>query len=166
MADRAGKVLGNLWQLRLSALAAAVALGACTSPANPAADAGAGADGSADAAICNVQPHLKSIETEYFANSCALSHCHDQAQTTQGNLDLSIGKSRPGLVNAPAFQAKAKKAGKILVVPGHPEQSFLYEKLTQTTDGVLMPYGSLQAYDPDCSVLAVKKWIENGALDD
>lgn len=160
MAGRAGKITWNFRELSL-----AVALAGCAS-AGAGAGADAGSAASADVAACTVEPHLKTLEVQYFANSCALSHCHDTASPLQGNLDLSMGKSFQSLVNVAAFQANAAKEGKILVVPGHPEESFLYEKLTATTDGVLMPYGAAAPYDPDCSVAMVKKWIENGALDD
>lgn len=177
MAAGAGKVVGHF--RRLAAVAATIGLSGCwfqgTEPqaccgdppsantccGQPIADAAGG-----DVAPCSVQPHLKSLEIAYFANSCALSHCHDKADPAQGNLDLSSGHARAALLNVLAFQAKAKKAGKLLVVPGHPEQSFLYEKLMQTSDGVLMPYGATSTYDAACSVAAVRAWIEGGALDD
>ena len=169
MAGSAGEIFGHLWRVR-SALLAAALTSACATQAGTSAEADGSADVSADTgadlAACNVAPHLKSIQANYFTDSCALSHCHDSAQPTQGNLDLSNGKAFAALVNAPAFQAKAKKAGKLLVVPGHPEQSYLYEKLTLTTDGVLMPYGATEPYDVECSLAAVKKWIEDGAKDD
>ncbi len=159
MASGARGVLGYFSQL-----AALAAIAGCATQASPAADAGA--DTSADVAPCTVTPQLKSIDTNYFSQSCALSGCHDSAVAWQGNLDLSTGNAWKSLVNQPAVQAAAKKDGKLLVVPGHPEQSYLYEKLTATTEGRLMPYGATAPYDPDCSIAAVKKWIENGALDD
>jgi len=160
MANGARAVSRYLWPV-VALLATACAAETSTTTATD-----AGGDGSADVAACNVTPHLKSIQANYFADSCALSHCHDAALPELGNLDLRDGKSFAALVNAPAFQAKAKKDGKLLVVPGHPEQSYLYEKLTATMQGVLMPKGAAEPYDAACSVAAVKKWIEDGAKDD
>ncbi len=162
MAGGARAIVGDFRHVTWALLAAIIA--ACATQASP--DADTGVDTSADAAPCTVEPHLKSIETNYFSQSCALSGCHDSAVAWQGNLDLSTGNAWKSLVNQPAFQPKAKADGKLLVVPGHPEQSFLYEKLTQTSQGVLMPYNATAPYDPDCSIAAVRMWIENGALND
>ena len=163
------------WALpRALALAALAALSACTAGAAPGdgrqadqvADDGGG-DAGAEAAACAVTPHLHSLEVDYFAASCTVSGaCHLHAEPASGDLDLSAGRSRQQLVGVQAALKSAKAAGKVRVVAGHPELSFLYEKVTHTAFGKLMPYNATSPYDADCSVAALKKWIENGALDD
>ena len=52
-----------------------------------------------------------------------------------------------------------------LVVPGHPEQSLFYTKLTATPPcGARMPFGGGAL--PDAQIEMVRSWIAAGALDD
>lgn len=124
---------------------------------------------TADVAVpmpCETTPSLASLENTYFANSCAFSSCHTTKKPA-GGLDLTPGHAFAHLVGVPAFDPGAAKAGLKRVVPSHPEQSFLYEKVHGPTKfGVLMPLGTPEVVDPDCGVKALKQWIEAGALDD
>lgn len=142
------------------------------------ADAAIGPDASTDASaagpdtnaqpdvpVCNVKPTLKSLEAEYFT-SCTFKGCHT-TQKHAGSLDLSPGKAWAQLVNVAAFHDKAKAAGLIRVVPGDPEASFAYQKVHgPTAFGALMPDKADAPVDPDCSIAALRAWIEAGALDD
>lgn len=138
-------------------LALACATACASAPAEPASS-------------CAVQPHLKSLESTYFADSCAFSGCHTTADAdSAGHLDLSAGKARAQLLGIAAVQKTAAKSGKIRVVAGHPEQSYLIDKVTTAPNTALdrlMPYGATKPYDADCSIAALKTWIANGALDD
>jgi hypothetical protein len=121
---------------------------------------------AADVAPCLVRPHLKSLEQKYFGNSCAFSSCHTTAKHA-GGLDLSERHSFQQLVGVAAMDPGAAKAGLLRVVPGKPEASFLFEKVHGPVQfGVLMPLGTTEVIDPECSVKALKAWIEAGALDD
>ena len=128
-------------------------------------DAGgtSGSDASADtaAAACNVKPTLASLSAEYFAGSCTFGKCH-APPSPAGGLDLSAGVAHAQLVGVVAHHPQAK--GAVLVVPGQPEQSFLYQKVKgPVSAGALMPLGETEPYDADCSVAMLRQWILDGA---
>ncbi len=110
------------------------------------------------------KPKLSSIQANIFTPSCALSSCHS-ASTAQGNLVLTEGKSRANLVNVAASNTAAAAAGKLRVVPGDPDNSFLVQKLEGpgAGEGVLMPQGSSGL--PQDQIDAIREWIAKGALD-
>lgn len=140
-------------------------------------DSGAGADSSAapdggsdvvaDAGavpVCAVLPTLKSLEDQYFSGSCAFSKCHG-ALKPAGALDLTPGHAWAQLVGVPAALPAAAAAGLVRVVPGKPDASFLYHKVHGPPGfGVLMPQGTDTVVDAECSVAALRKWIQEGAL--
>jgi hypothetical protein len=104
-------------------------------------------------------PTLKEIEAEVFAKSCAFSTCHKGASPA-GGVALD-GPTYDILVNKESVVVP----GNILVVPGDPAGSYLYQKLTQTkpTNGTQMPpTAPLGAARTEM----IEAWIEAGAKND
>ena len=128
-------------------------------------DAG-GTTGDSGGSSCGVEPKLSSITGVYFKISCAFSSCH-APPTNAGGLDLSAAAAHASLVGVSATDPKAKAAGKVRVVAGSPDTSFLVEKLEGPPPGMgsLMPQGVTQPLDPACRIKAVRDWIASGALD-
>lgn len=109
-----------------------------------------------------VEPTLASIQQNVFDTGCALFSCHSSA-SQRGGLVLEDGRSYAQLVNAPAENGAARGAGKLRVVPGHPEQSFLLDKLTGPGpgEGSLMPYTGSRLSRAQVDV--IRTWIRQGA---
>lgn len=108
---------------------------------------------------------LADVQQKVFNQSCVFSSCHSKLGR-RGNLVLEPGKSYSNLVNAPAENEVARAAGKIRVVPGNPEQSFLIQKLTRPGpgEGEFMPYATEGL--PEDKIQLVRKWIKDGAKAD
>jgi hypothetical protein len=104
-------------------------------------------------------PTFVEIQAEVFAKSCAFSTCHKGASPAGGvGLD---GPSYDNLVNKESVVVP----GRILVVPGDPAASYLFEKLTQAkpANGTQMPpTAPLSA----ARIEMVEAWIEAGAKND
>jgi len=90
-----------------------------------------------------------------FDESCATAGCHDDI-TTAANLNLlSPGvESRVSNVNASGVGCEAR----ILVVPGDPSGSYLFDKILGTIGicGSQMPLLSIL---PDSDVEVIREWI-------
>jgi hypothetical protein len=73
---------------------------------------------------CGGEPTIASIQQTVFDKGCAFGSCHAGA-TPAAKLDLSKGHACASLVNRQScvFNQKTR------VVPGHPEQSYLYSKI-------------------------------------
>jgi len=122
------------------------------------------ADGSGG---CNIQPTLSDINAKYFSLSCVFGGCHEAA-SAEGGLDMEAADLRAQFVNVPASDDKAGPRGKVRVVPGDPDASFLIQKLegTQARDeGNIMPDGTDVPIDPNCRIKMIRQWISDGALD-
>ena len=81
------------------------------------------------------------IRQQVFAQSCALSGCHDSESAT-GNLILLPGAAYSQLVGVVPANVAAAGAGLQRIYPGDPTLSFLYRKITNDLDsgwGVPMP---------------------------
>jgi hypothetical protein len=93
-----------------------------------------------------------------FTHNCVICHA-------PGNdLDLVAGVAWQDLVNHPAPAAEA--CGGTLVVPGNPDASYLYQKLTNPSpcSGSQMPRTDLLPDPlPDCVIALIRTWIEEGA---
>jgi hypothetical protein len=115
------------------------------------------------AAVCPAPDAATSPVTydqiqQIFTDDCVT--CHDVA----GTLDLRDGQSWSNLVNqlAPAPDA----CGGILVAPGDPTGSYLYQKLSSATScyGAQMPLGEFFSNPlPACAIAMVNRWIAQGA---
>lgn len=96
---------------------------------------------------------MGSIQSTIFVPTCGASVCHD-AEAPAGALDLSSGSIQERLVGVGAGTCDGWK----LVVPGDPDASFLYQKLTSSTPacGDPMPIGlGLSAESLAC----IREWI-------
>jgi hypothetical protein len=108
----------------------------------------------------NIQP--------IFNKSCALAGCHLGASSINGQ-DLSTGNARKSSVNVPVVQKQGFKR----IVPGKPNDSYLYLKLIgdPSISGVLMPQGCPGAPLAGAACLtadeiaAIRAWIVECALD-
>ncbi len=90
---------------------------------------------------------------QIFAGNCSASVCHDSVQAAAG-LDLSGADPAGQMLGVPSSLC----AGSIRLVAGSPEQSLLWQKLSQSQPacGDPMPLGStLNATDLGC----VRQWI-------
>ena len=83
------------------------------------------------------------IRQEVFAQSCALSGCHD-SNTHQNMLTLLPGGAYSQIVGVQPFNAAAAVAGWKRIFSGDPTQSYLYRKVTcnlpDMTYGACMPF--------------------------
>jgi hypothetical protein len=79
-------------------------------------------------------------------------------------VSLLDGVSWNNLVEKPA--PAPESCGGVLVMPGQPSTSYLYQKLTNAMpcSGAQMPLGEFASLPlPDCAVAIVRAWIEEGA---
>src|SRR5690242_14729331 len=81
-----------------------------------------GSSSSGGGGACS--PDIASIQKTVFAASCAQQSCHSATEPA-AFLDLTSAGVEGKLVGA----ASATCTDRVLVVPGHPEQSFLFEKI-------------------------------------
>jgi hypothetical protein len=146
------------------ALAPVLLLAACGSGGG-----GAGRDAGAADAVNPLAAYCARYATDggpvpfatvqrIFDDNC--SACHVQG----ADLDLSDGVAWPNLVNHPAPASEA--CGGILVVPGNPSASYLYQKLTNPMPcaGTQMPRGDFGGTPlPTCVTDVVGAWISEGA---
>ena len=98
----------------------------------------------------------------FGGHGCAVASCH--GSFAQGGLELLADTSYAQLVGVPASNPAAAGAGKVRVVPGDPDASFLVQKLRGTLaagEGEAMPrIGAVL----DAEELAlVEGWIRDGA---
>lgn len=124
-------------------------------------------DGTDTTPNCDIEPKLSSISAKYFQLSCVFGGCHEAA-SQEGDLNLDAASLHSVFVNVPAADKKAGPRGKLRVVPGDPDASFLVQKLegTQARDeGGIMPDGTDEPIDPECRIKMVRQWILDGALD-
>lgn len=105
-----------------------------------------------------------------ITTSCSLSSsCHASGSSAAGNLQLVGSDAYCNLVGATkgaVFLSTAKSTYTRRVVPGDPDKSFLYKKLTLTnTDpnfGTGMPQGLPL---PAAEIEKFRRWIAQGAKD-
>jgi hypothetical protein len=113
-----------------------------------------------------IEPRLSVIQAQIFERGCNFSQCHAAGQAEEG-LDLGKEKAYDELVNKLSHNVAARSEGRILVVPGKPEESFMVMKLRGPLDpkyGVVMPRGSDGARQNEYD--AIVEWIRRGALND
>lgn len=104
-----------------------------------------------------------AIQTLVFdQQGCSADACHGAAMS--GNLDLRVGSSYAGLVEAAAIGSARN-----LVEPGQPDESYLFFKLAAATDpslgypiaGSPMPSGAPPISENQLE--AIRMWIQAGA---
>lgn len=94
--------------------------------------------------------------------SCASASCH--GTVASGGLNLSRSAAYANLVDVPAANEAARAAGRMRVVPGDPDHSFLLDKLggpLTRDEGSPMPLAGppLSAKKIDL----IRRWIAAGA---
>ena len=107
---------------------------------------------------CGGPATFKEVQSQVLTPSCTFAACHTAAGAQGLVLDAP---SYSRLVNV---KATGPDGGQVLVVPGHPDQSYLYEKLTKMKPaaGVQMPNGGDPL--PDAQLQLVHDWIAAGAM--
>jgi outer membrane protein assembly factor BamB len=126
--------------------------------------AGRGAGGNA-APVGNPNA-FSTIYAQIMAQRCAGSVCHS-GTATGGSLSLQAGTAsaiRASLLNKAASGSECMASGLSLVVPGNPDMSLLYRKLTDMPPcgSRMPPTGPLTTEE----IGRIRTWIANGALDD
>ncbi len=99
------------------------------------------------------------IREQIFAQSCALSGCHDSESAT-GNLILLSGAAYSQIVGVVPDNAGAAGAGLQRIFPGDPDLSFLYRKVIDDLEagwGGSMPDGAAPL-SPDQTEI-IRLWI-------
>jgi hypothetical protein len=145
------------------ALAAAGVAGCSTATQRPDGSDSRGSDvvyvdpRTAVCAEAGSSPSYDSMQ-RIFDSECTTCHI--------GGADVSLlpGVSWANLVGRPAPATEA--CGGVLVVPGDPGASYLYQKLTSATpcSGTRMPAGEFGPVPlPDCVIAIVRDWIAEGA---
>jgi hypothetical protein len=107
---------------------------------------------------------LAQLRANIFVPTCSSTSCHSSVRAS-GGLVLEGYNAYANLVDVLADNPDAAAAGKRRVVPGKPEESFLYQKLTghlQPGEGDRMPQTGIPL--PPDQVEAIRQWILNGAL--
>ena len=112
---------------------------------------------------CSDDNTFDVIQKEIFGpKGCRVETCH--GSSVSGGLDLRWGTAHYSLVDVPAVNAAAAAAGKKRVVPGDPEASFLWQKVTGTLtseEGVRMPSVGTPLSPLELELL--RTWIAAGA---
>lgn len=132
----------------------------------------AATDGNADQAVAPVDPRTSVCsapdaapapvtydQIEQILDQNCIS-CHGSGSA----LDLRDAVSWGDLVNQPA--PAPDSCGGLLVTPGNPDGSYLYQKLTSATPcyGSQMPMGEFYPIPlPACVISIVRNWIVEGA---
>lgn len=105
---------------------------------------------------------IQGLFNDFGAGAC--TDCHTSnggTMTPAGHLDLDNGVSYLHLVGVPSYE----DAALFYVVPNHPEQSLLFQKINCDTPaiGVRMPFGfPSDTLNPDQQAL-IYDWIAEGA---
>jgi len=111
---------------------------------------------------CSEEDTFTVLQKQIFgAKGCRISTCHGEFKS--GGLDLRYGAAHFALVDQPATTPGA--SGKMRVVPGDPDVSFLYQKLAGTLgagEGERMPAAGSPPLDA-LELEFVRAWIEAGA---
>ena len=138
--------------VRAAWLVLAIALGSSAS-----AMAASGCESIASIPITWNIDYTTTIQ-DLFANRC--SNCHvDHGGSPSGNLDLDPEFSWDNLVNAPS----SGQPGRLLVVPGQPLNSVLFEKLNCETPGAGLRMPRNRTPLPLAEQALIFDWIMLGA---
>jgi hypothetical protein len=103
---------------------------------------------------------FSAVQQQIFTPSCAFSGCHGGDSPSEG-LSLIAGEAYDEIVNVPSNQS-----GLDLIEPSHPENSYLYLKVTgdEAISGSRMPRGGAALSQQLLDLL--RDWIERGAPND
>jgi hypothetical protein len=117
-----------------------------------------------------VEPTFEAVYEKVIAPSCTFGSCHSQP-TMAAELDLTPEAACDALVNQPSCLFPDR----MRIVPGAPEESFFFHKLTgqglheaptgncsnNTKTNLIMPYGASELSDANLAL--VHNWIAAGA---
>lgn len=120
---------------------------------------------SEEAAPCDgVTSTFDQLQQHVFTpTSCARSTCHNVRQD-EHDMSLSPGEAYENLVGVAPANFVARTAGKLRVDPGHPENSFILDKLRGHLldgEGERMPLDLKKL--PDTTIRVIEEWIAAGA---
>lgn len=121
--------------------------------------------GSGDAGTGTGSSMFSSIYTDILSTKCAGTPCHSGTSTGGSfHVGADASKVRSTLIDRAASGSECKSSGMSLVVPGNPDMSLLYRKLTTKPPcgSRMPPTGALSAQDQE----RIRKWIADGAADD
>ena len=122
----------------------------------------AACSGTKDSAPAEPAPTFTEVRDEVLMLSCALASCHGGA--TSG---LELDKDAPEEAWAALVNATAD-SGRVLVVPGDPDGSYLIQKLRADEgiegDPMPPPFGLLHANEE--AYAKIEAWVAAGARDD
>ncbi|MCS6804819.1 MAG: hypothetical protein RMM98_08895 [Acidobacteriota bacterium] len=107
---------------------------------------------------------LDQLRQNIFIPTCSTTSCHSSLRAA-GGLVLDEFNAYANLVDVLAENPAARAAGKRRVVPGKPQESFLYQKITGQLgpgEGERMPQAGTIL--PPAQVEMIRQWILNGAL--
>jgi len=113
------------------------------------------ADGGAEATFSTIFSQV------FTGNGCRSQFCHGAGA---GNLSLATRDAAyAALVGVPASGPGCGSSGKLLVAPGNPDASLLYEKISNATPscGTVMPPSGLAV--SEAQLAQVRGWIAAGA---
>lgn len=120
--------------------------------------AGMSGDGDGDGMMEVIDPTYANIQERVFVASCSsFSSCHDSSGPPAQGLDLETD-AITALVGVESTVA----AGRILVVAGDPDNSYLIEKIESMTPAVGVQMPPNQPLDQN-KIDALKAWIADGA---
>jgi hypothetical protein len=107
---------------------------------------------------------LDQLRADVFIPSCATTSCHSSV-AAKGNLVLDDYNAYANLVDVAADNAAAAEAEKLRVVPGKPDESFLFQKITgqlKPDEGDRMPQTGIPLTAEQIEM--IRQWIADGAL--
>jgi hypothetical protein len=118
----------------------------------------------------SAEPTFEAVVEKVIAPRCTFGSCHAQP-TMAADLDLTPEKACDTLVNQPSCLFPDR----MRIVPGAPEESFFFHKLTgqglhetptgscanETKTNLIMPYGASELADDELAL--VHNWIAAGA---
>lgn len=153
-ANRDLRVWGARWPLAALNGILCLVLVACAGDGPP-------PPGRAPATSTNA-PSFDAIQSSIFDVNCLSAGCHNPTDHSN-NLILAAGQSYAALINVTPFNPAAQAAGLRRVIPGQPERSFLWIKLTGPgpDEGSRMPRNLPPLSDADID--RVRAWIVAGA---
>lgn len=128
-----------------------------------AAASGCGGDGNGSGPPVAQSATFERIQEQVFTTSCSSDSCHSSVGQA-GTLVLEEGLAWDSLFNQPPANPIAYNAGMMRVMPGDPQRSFLFHKLTNSLaagEGASMPWNSAPL-DAD-TIEIIEAWITAGA---
>lgn len=115
-----------------------------------------------------VSTSFARVQAKVFEPSCSFSACHALGNSSNSGLVLSGPGAHAALVNALPVQATARADGLRRVVPGKPDSSLLWHKVSGFASGhhahdygAPMPFAG-QALPPG-QIEFIRQWIAGGA---